>query len=223
MTDSKLTTLTEKKVPAFLVVGISGVTNGGKSTAAEKLKNLFPNANIMSQDAYFMDPEDERLRLLPQLNGHENWESLDAIEMDRLLQDVDKWMTDAMSSKQVGTVPLLIIEGFLIFNHCVLANLFHRKYFIQIDRSTCINRRRFRTYNPPDEPGYFEEVVWPMYLKNKAELSAQHDIVYLDGTKSPDDIVSQIAEDIRWFTDSGCPLVDPISVPCLLSGLDVSH
>lgn len=35
---------------------------------------------------------------------------------------------------------------------------------------------RHRHYIPPDPPGYFDFVVWPMYLKNKEELANIRDI-----------------------------------------------
>ncbi|XP_068782287.1 nicotinamide riboside kinase 1-like isoform X2 [Struthio camelus] len=33
--------------------GVSGVTNGGKTTLAEKLKKILPNCDIISQDDFF--------------------------------------------------------------------------------------------------------------------------------------------------------------------------
>ena len=35
---------------------------------------------------------------------------------------------------------------------------------------------RHRHYIPPDPPGYFDFVVWPMYLKNKKELANIKDV-----------------------------------------------
>ena len=39
-----------------------------------------------------------------------------ALDMDRLIEDVEKWKK-ASSSHKSDSVPILIIEGFLIFNH----------------------------------------------------------------------------------------------------------
>ncbi|KAF6126042.1 nicotinamide riboside kinase 1 [Phyllostomus discolor] len=40
------------------VIGISGVTNGGKTTLAKNLQKHFPNCSVISQDDFFK-PESE--------------------------------------------------------------------------------------------------------------------------------------------------------------------
>ncbi|KAG9354403.1 hypothetical protein JZ751_001112 [Albula glossodonta] len=36
-----------------LIIGIGGVTNGGKSTLAKAIHEIVPNSCIVAQDAYF--------------------------------------------------------------------------------------------------------------------------------------------------------------------------
>ncbi|XP_076443456.1 nicotinamide riboside kinase 1-like isoform X1 [Babylonia areolata] len=181
----------------FLIIGISGTTNSGKTTLVSKLNKLFPQAQTMGQDHYFLAPDDKRLEqyYVPEVD-HCNWEQFGALEMDRMIEDVEKWKEQHICYDS-DPVPVLIIEGFLIFNHSVLTNYFHKKYFLTIDKETCMERRRHRSYNPPDKPGYFEKVVWPMYLINKKEIEAQTDIVYIDGTEDQEKVVQQITEDIE--------------------------
>lgn len=58
-----------------------------------------------------------------------------------------------------------------------LREIFDQKYFIEIDdKQTIFKRRIQRDYIPPDPPGYFDQYVWPMYLKNKEDLKDQKDI-----------------------------------------------
>nr|XP_041567318.1 nicotinamide riboside kinase 1 isoform X5 [Taeniopygia guttata] len=47
-----------KQTMKVLVIGLGGVTNGGKTTLAEKLKNMLPNCDVISQDDFFK-PESE--------------------------------------------------------------------------------------------------------------------------------------------------------------------
>ncbi|ERE78365.1 nicotinamide riboside kinase 1-like protein [Cricetulus griseus] len=55
-----------------------------------------------------------------------------------------------------------------------------------------------RVYEPPDPPGYFDGHVWPMYLKHRQEMNTiTWNIVYLDGTRSEEDLLSQVFEDIK--------------------------
>ena len=45
------------------------------------------------------------------------WTEFGALDMDRMIEDVDKWKERSSSYKSDCTMPILIIEGFLIFNH----------------------------------------------------------------------------------------------------------
>lgn len=188
----------------FLIIGVSGTTNAGKTTLVRKLKSLYPNAKTICQDKYFLDPDDERLAPFvdPELN-HVNWEQFGALDMEQLIADVDTWTAScAMNGHGSDPMPILIIEGFLIFNHSVLATYFHKKYFLTIGKETCLKRRRCRCYNTPDIPGYFEKVVWPMYIVNKKEMDMiQTDIVYLDGTVNQATVVQRVAADIDELVD----------------------
>ena len=58
-----------------------------------------------------------------------------------------------------------------------LANVFDRKYFIRTYDKLMIHKRSLkRYYIPPDPAGYFDQYVWPMYLKNLEKISNQKDI-----------------------------------------------
>lgn len=39
-------------------------------------------------------------------------------------------------------------------------------------QKTCNRRRDQRSYDPPDLPGYFEEIVWPVYVKHQKQALA---------------------------------------------------
>lgn len=71
----------------WVVVGISGVTCGGKTTFAAALHGLFPDASIIHQDMYFLQPDDARHTQIPSLS-HLNWEILSALDMDKMRNDI---------------------------------------------------------------------------------------------------------------------------------------
>ncbi|VDM26064.1 unnamed protein product [Toxocara canis] len=83
---------------------------------------------------------------------------------------------------------------------CSLAN---RIFFLTLDRKTCLERRIQRIdYDPPDEPGYFEQVVWPAYqqhLSNALEMARETDrltfvdVVNMDTTN--EDIIDKLLAD----------------------------
>ncbi|XP_028270198.1 nicotinamide riboside kinase 1 [Parambassis ranga] len=194
-----------------LVVGVGGMTNGGKSTLSKTLQQQIPNSCIIAQDSYFKDdsvvPVDH--------NGFKQYDMLDALHMDTMMSDVDSWRKDPESFlKQRGLKPesgtpwvneeekeeevyVLIVEGFLIFNYRPLNELLDKRYFMEIPYDVCKRRRSLRVYTPPDPPGYFDGHVWPMYLKNRQEMgSIASKIVILDGLKSKEELLSAVYKDI---------------------------
>uniref|UniRef100_A0A3Q4BEB5 Uncharacterized protein n=1 Tax=Mola mola TaxID=94237 RepID=A0A3Q4BEB5_MOLML len=129
-----------------LVVGVGGMTNGGKSTLAMSLHQQIPNSCIIAQDSYFKVGCGGVFSVL-----------LDALHMDEMMRDVDSWRRDpesflrrrglnperaAPSGKEVF---VLIVEGFLIFNdryRRLLNVLFDKRYFLEIPYEVCKRRRR---------------------------------------------------------------------------------
>uniref|UniRef100_A0A3Q3X5M8 Uncharacterized protein n=1 Tax=Mola mola TaxID=94237 RepID=A0A3Q3X5M8_MOLML len=191
-----------------LVVGVGGMTNGGKSTLAMSLHQQIPNSCIIAQDSYFKDesvvPEDS--------NGFKQYDVLDALHMDEMMRDVDSWRRDpesflrrrglnperaAPSGKEVF---VLIVEGFLIFNdryrRSDLMSL--RPYFLEIPYEVCKRRRSLRIYSPPDPPGYFDGHVWPMYLRNRQEMEMYifMFLVFLDGLKPKEELLAAVCTDV---------------------------
>ncbi|KAM4745955.1 nicotinamide riboside kinase 1 isoform 3-T3 [Anableps anableps] len=180
-----------------LVVGVGGVTNGGKSTLSQFLHQKIHNSCIIAQDSYFKDdsvvPADS--------NGFKQYDTLDALHMEKMIKEVYSWKNDPdvflrerglilKDSSVDSEVYILIVEGFLIFNYSI------------------------RVYSPPDPPGYFDGYVWPMYLQNRKEMeriTSEIDsmyrstcylyaypvfAVYLDGLKTKDEVLAAVYKDV---------------------------
>nr|XP_046243761.1 nicotinamide riboside kinase 1 [Scatophagus argus] len=189
-----------------LVVGVGGMTNGGKSTLSGSLHQQIPNSCIIAQDSYFKDesvvPEDN--------NGFKQYDTLDALHMDTMVSDVDLWRKDPESFlRQRGLNPepttpsddkqvfVLIVEGFLIFNYRPLNEQIDKRYFMEIPYEVCKRRRSSRVYTPPDPPDYFDGYVWPMYLKNRQEMESMvSGIAYLDGLKPKEELLAAVCKDV---------------------------
>lgn len=180
------------------VIGIGGVTNGGKTTLAKNLQRHLPNCTVICQDDFFK-PESE---IEKDKNGFLQYDVLEALNMEKMMSSISCWMESPGQS--LGTswdsakdIPILIIEGFLLFNYKPLDRIWNRSYFLSIPYEECKRRRSTRVYEPPDPPGYFDGHVWPMYLKHRQEMeSIPWEIVYLDGMKSEEDLFSQVYEDL---------------------------
>ncbi|XP_025940169.1 nicotinamide riboside kinase 1 [Apteryx mantelli] len=190
-----------------LVIGLGGVTNGGKTTLAEKLKKILPNCDIISQDDFFK-PESE---VETDQRGFKLYDVLDALYMDEMVKSIRSWMnspasscvlteesqTTCISPKNTEDIYILIVEGFLLYNYESLNELWDRRYFLTLPYEECKRRRSTRVYQPADTPGYFDGHVWPMYLKYKNELEENaSNVVYLDGTKPQEELLSCVYNDI---------------------------
>lgn len=196
----------------WLIVGISGVTCGGKTTLANNLYNYFRGKcghelktglelnriEIIKQDDYFRKVDDPKHQKIEQLN-HINWEIIESIDTDRMINDIMKilgkkftlystkinsihmdsdnlfarhYTTNCSASrgyndlmindhdsvtfkhiKHNNVLNILIIEGFLVFNHPVTLDLCNVKFHLHVPYEVCCERRKSRVYDPPDVLG----------------------------------------------------------------------
>ncbi|KAB1280522.1 Nicotinamide riboside kinase 1 [Camelus dromedarius] len=152
------------------VIGISGVTNGGKTTLAKNLQKRLQNCSVISQDDFFK-PESE---IRTDENGFLQYDVLEALNMEKMMSAISYWMESpayslpSTNERSLEEIPILIIEGFLLFNYKPLDTIWNRSYFLTIPYEECKRRRRV----------------------------CQLLDVYLDGTKSEKDLFSQVYEDL---------------------------
>lgn len=188
----------------WLVVALSGVTNGGKSTLAAKLLEILPKGTqLIQQDNYFYNDNDPHHIPCPGGIKHHNWDVITAMDMNRMVQDVRAIINSAPKSSSLADsltldresemsnvcnmcpkpLSILILDGFLLFDNTAILEMCNLRYFITLNRDECWQRRQQRNYDPPDPPGYFDKCVWPMYeqyLNNTREKDIQ--VTYLDGS-----------------------------------------
>ncbi|XP_012934264.1 nicotinamide riboside kinase 1 isoform X2 [Heterocephalus glaber] len=155
------------------VIGIGGVTNGGKTTLAKNLQKHLTNCSVISQDDFFK-PESE---IEKDKNGFLQYDVLEALNMEKMMAAISCWMENpghclGSTGSRTEEIPILIIEGFLLFNYKPLDTIWNRSYFLTIPYEECKRRRSTRVYEPPDPPGYFDGHVWPMYLKHRREMDS---------------------------------------------------
>ncbi|CAH2292264.1 Hypothetical predicted protein [Pelobates cultripes] len=134
-----------------------------------------------------------------------------SIDMEAMVNTVTAWVENpvkfARSHGIAGSHPyeqqeddeiqILILEGFLLYNHKPLAEMCSRRYYLTIPYEECKLRRSGRNYRVPDPPGLFDGHVWPMYLKHRQEMEDQGvAFVSIDGLLSKDDIFNQVYTDV---------------------------
>ncbi|KAJ8372911.1 hypothetical protein AAFF_G00275610 [Aldrovandia affinis] len=191
------------------IIGIGGVTNGGKTTLTNRLIKALPNCCVVHQDDFFK-PQDQ-IELGE--DGFRQWDVIAALDMEAMVSTVRAWAENPVKfalSHGVRTSPMadgvdpesqthiLIVEGFLLYNYKPLADVYDKCYYITVPYEECKRRRGTRQYTVPDPPGLFDGHVWPMYLRHRAEMESSCIAVeYLDGLKSKDAIYNQVYEGIQ--------------------------
>lgn len=148
---------------------------------------------LISQDNYFLSVDHPNHTWINHLN-HINWDVITALDMNRMCTDVKDIIGDytlyakdsteifpLSSHRQPKELNILIIEGFLIYNHPAIAELCQLKFHFHLPYEICFARRSVRTYEPADVPGYFESCVWPMYQQYFKDYIDQENVVMLNG------------------------------------------
>ncbi|XP_074834372.1 nicotinamide riboside kinase 2 [Carettochelys insculpta] len=190
------------------IIGIGGVTNGGKTTLTNQLIKALPNCCVVHQDDFYK-PQDQ---IEVGEDGFKQWDAMESLDMEAMVNTVHAWMEKPRKFARCHGVNIrpnpkapapeelhiLVIEGFLLYNYQPLTDLFNRRYYLTIPYDECKRRRSTRHYPVPDPPGLFDGHVWPMYLKYRKEMESNEvDVVYLDGLKSREDLYNQVVEEIQ--------------------------
>ncbi|CAF1251054.1 unnamed protein product [Rotaria sp. Silwood1] len=178
-----------------IVVGLGGITNGGKTTMCDFLERLFSsnkyNLDVKSLhiDDYFRSNDDSNHIHLDKYNYHD-WDCLNALDIDRFMKDFQSICLQC---------DLLLVEGFLIFNIVSPSKddyLYDLAYHFDLPYEECRKRRFERIYDPPEPEGYFDGHVWNAYIKAKKEAFEQNKNIRLEIIDTSKESFEKIQEKI---------------------------
>ncbi|XP_078527051.1 nicotinamide riboside kinase 2 [Lissotriton helveticus] len=190
------------------IIGIGGVTNGGKTTLTNRLVKNLPNCCVVHQDDFYK-PQDQ---IEVGEDGFKQWDAITSIDMEAMVNTVKAWIENPTKFARSHGVPVspdaglvgsedvhvLIVEGFLLYNYKPFIDLCTRKYYLAVPYEECKRRRSTRSYEVPDPPGLFDGHVWPMYLKHRREMEESGvDVAWVDGLKTREDLYNQVYEEIQ--------------------------
>lgn len=199
----------------WLIIGISGVTCGGKTTLSQLLYNhlsdpaisttfaeniIIGEVQLVNQDDYFLPENHPNHEWIDSIN-HINWDIIGALDMSRMCEDLHKTLGKRFhfytKRDEPQVVNILLVDGFLIFNHSITNRICQLKFHLHLPYEKCYERRLARVYDPPDVVGYFEMCVWPMYERHFAELRDKEDIVLLNGEAPKEKCFNYVLEQVK--------------------------
>jgi uridine kinase len=188
-----------QRVMACLVVGIAGGTGSGKTTIARRIAATLPkdSVHLIEYDAYYRDrPElsfDERAQL--------NFDHPDSLEHELLVEHLRELRAGravevpgydfkehrrASETRRIDPVPVIVVEGILVFVDAKLRELMDIKLFVDTDSDIRIFRRirrdieqRGRTFESVREQYY--KTVRPMHLQFVEPSKRWADLIIPEG------------------------------------------
>lgn len=218
----------------WVVVGLSGVIRGGKTTLALRLLSSLPTTTAyLSQDEYILPNNHPAHPAAPKLVGGINKETLASIDMNRMMRDLRLVLAtdprnltladpkELLERSQVvgcalgeprppvrgrqgahGLPAVLVLDGFLLFNHPEVPPLCDLRYFLTLTREQCLARGKQRPYTSSfmNSPLYFDHCVWPKYEEYLAMIvgdGVTSGVRLLDGATPLDVLTKAVENEVR--------------------------
>ena len=182
-----------------MIIGISGGTGSGKTTVALKIIASIGEASVLylQQDSYYRDladmPRDFRDRV--------NFDHPDALDNELLLNHLEALRagraiarpvydfvthTRKLESVRVEALPVIIVEGILIFNDARMRRLMDMKIFVDCDPDIRFIRRlerdiRERGRSVASVVEQYTATVRPMHLEFVEPSKRFADVILPEG------------------------------------------
>ncbi len=186
-------------MPQSIIIGISGGTGSGKTTVAQKIIASIgePNAIYMQQDSYYRDLEDLPLDQRRRAN-FDHPDAFDSALMLRQLEalrageSIDRPIYDFVTHSRkketihVNPLPVIIVEGILVFFDAGMRKLMDLKIFVDTDADIRFIRRlerdiRSRGRSVESVIEQYLTTVRPMHLQFVVPTMRYADIILPEG------------------------------------------
>ena len=142
-----------------VVIGVSGGSASGKTTVANRLKEVcHDSVELLSHDFYYFPHDD----LTMEERAKFNYDHPNAFDTERLIEDIRSLKQGKLIERpvysytkhtrldetvKVNPAKVIIVEGFLIFENSDLRDLLDIKVFVDADADERLIRRIIRDVN----------------------------------------------------------------------------
>ncbi|KAI1711094.1 moaE protein domain-containing protein [Ditylenchus destructor] len=145
------------------IVGVAGATNAGKSTLSKDLVACLQSkgcaVSLIAQDDFFL--KEEFVDIVHNINDPKikfyNYDKPNSVDERAICQTIREKATFS---------DFVVVEGNIITELPSVYHLLESTVFLTMSKELCYTRRLTRTYDPPDQIGYFDQIVWPEYEKH---------------------------------------------------------
>lgn len=111
---------------------------------------------------------------------------------------MDKFHQELKKKIDSNLYDFIFLDGFLLYEDEKLNNLLDRKYFMYLSKEECWRRRQSRNYDYADSPKYFNNCVWPEFLKYKQKCESKYDdIIYINGADQLENVFNFVLNDLK--------------------------
>jgi uridine kinase len=182
-----------------IVIGVAGASGCGKSTLSKKLAEVLSASAPIMLDKYFNPAK------MPKDKWGKNWETPAGVEFD-MLKDEIRSKSQSLAAKARVPVPVLVVEGFLLFQPADLANMCHMRVWIDTDLETARDRRWHRSSSGHIRPAsqkdefdsWYREVVWTNYERYQPEQikNAGPSLIRISGNLAPEIVYATLLQEI---------------------------
>ena len=184
-----------------VIIGICGRSCSGKGVATEALASNNPNVLLLQSDYYFHE------KTPCSYDGYSCWEHINCIDFDRLIRDIDSlvrgqgitvrtpsWKSHEkvqITTKDLRTKKLIIVEGYLIFAVKQLVDLFDYKIFVDVSDCTMSMRRLGR--DGAQIGNYIRDVIVPVSKEYEHIQKGSADVI-IDGEKTKTAVIDEVCQ-----------------------------
>lgn len=127
---------------------------------------------------------------MPELDSY-NFDTIKAIDMDGFHQELKRLIDSKIYD-------YIFLDGFLLYEDEKLNKLLDRKYFLHLNMDECWRRRQARNYCFADSFKYFNNCVWPEFLRYKQKCESKYDdIVYINGSDPIENVFGFVLNDLK--------------------------
>ncbi len=154
-----------------MIIGIGGISRGGKSFLAKEIKNTLSQKQIciLHQDDFVL-PKNQ----IPKIRNHIDWESPLSIDFNLFYDAI-------LEAKEKADI--VIAEGLFAFYNEEINTLYSARLLVELPKHEFIKRKR-RDGRWGYEEDWYIEHIWQSYLYyGKPDFDKSHSYLHIDGSQ----------------------------------------